>query len=48
MARTGSSILDTDDLFPELDVHMVSGETVKLPLETGEGYSVILIYRGYW
>ena len=48
MARIGSVILDTNDRFPELDLKLVSGETLKLPQATGEGYGVVLFYRGPW
>lgn len=48
MARISSTILDTNDAFPKLELQMVSGETLKLPAGLGEGYSVVLLYRGHW
>jgi len=48
MARMGSLILDTNDLFPQLEWQLVSGEALKLPRATGEGYGVVLFYRGEW
>jgi hypothetical protein len=48
MARIGSVILDTNDRFPELDLKLVSGESLKLLQATGEGYGVVLFYRGHW
>ena len=48
MAKSDSRVLDTNDQFPELDLQLISGETLSLPADTGEGYSVILFYRGYW
>jgi len=48
MARTGSTFLDSSDMFPQLELQLVSGEKLKLPDGMGEGYSVILIYRGHW
>jgi hypothetical protein len=48
MARMDSSILDTNDRFPDLEMKLVSGETLKLPQATGEGYGVVLFYRGHW
>ena len=48
MARIGSSILDMNDRFPDLELKLVSGETLKLPQATGEGYVVVLFYRGHW
>jgi hypothetical protein len=48
MARTGSTFLDSSDMFPQLELQLVSGEKLKLPDGIGEGYGVILIYRGHW
>ncbi len=48
MAKSDSRVLDTNDQFPELDLQLISGETLSLPADTGEGYSVIFFYRGYW
>jgi len=48
MARIGSNILDTNDVFPELDFQLISGETLKLPNGIGQDYGTILFYRGYW
>ena len=48
MGREGSIILDTNDRFPDMDLKLISGETVKLPDATGEGYGIVLFYRGYW
>jgi hypothetical protein len=48
MARTGSVYFDTNDMFPRLELRLVSGETLELPEGIGEGYGVVLIYRGHW
>jgi hypothetical protein len=48
MARDPSSFLDVNDMFPEMDLLLLSGETLALPRDFGEGYGVLLIYRGYW
>lgn len=48
MGRIGSVMLDTNDMFPKLDLQLVSGETLKLPEGVGEGYSVVSLYRGHW
>jgi hypothetical protein len=48
MARTGSVFLDNNDSFPALELRLVSGDTLNLPQGTGEGYGVLLFYRGYW
>jgi len=47
MARIGST-LDTNDMFPKLELQLVSGEKLKLPEGMGQGNSVVLIYRGEW
>ena len=48
MGRIGSALLDANDVFPELNLQLVSGETLKLPEGTGESYGLVLFYRGYW
>ncbi|MBC8176474.1 MAG: hypothetical protein ISR61_01485 [Desulfobacteraceae bacterium] len=48
MAKIGAGFLDANDVFPDLELKLVSGETVKLPEGTGAGYGVVLFYRGYW
>ena len=48
MARISSVLLDANDIFPAMDLRIVSGESLKLPDGTGEGYGVVLLYRGYW
>ena len=47
MAKIGSG-LDTNDLFPALELQLISGERIHLPEYTGQGYGVILVYRGHW
>jgi len=48
MAKMGAVFLDANDVFPDLELKLVSGETVKFPEGSGEGYGVVLFYRGYW
>jgi len=48
MARIASASLDTNDMFPQLELQLVSGERLNLPEGIGEGYGVLLIYRGHW
>jgi len=48
MASIGSVSLDANDMFPKMKLQLVSGNTLTLPEGTGEGYGVILFYRGYW
>ncbi len=48
MGKISSAFLDANDMFPAMDLQLVSGETLKLPDATGDGYGVVLLYRGYW
>lgn len=48
MARLASRLLDTNDSFPEMDLQLISGGTLRIPEGLGAGYSVVLLYRGYW
>jgi hypothetical protein len=48
MGRTGSALLDTNDMFPEVTLQLVSGESLKIPGGAGGGYKVVLFYRGHW
>ena len=48
MSRVSSVLLDTNDVFPQLDLQLVLGGTLRLPEGTGAGYGIVLFYRGYW
>jgi hypothetical protein len=48
MAQATTTFLDANDSFPALDIGLISGETLKLPEGFGEGYGVLLLYRGHW
>ncbi len=48
MARTGSTILDTNNPFPQISLSLASGQSLELPVDTGDGYAVVLFYRGFW
>jgi hypothetical protein len=48
VARLDSRLLDTNDPFPEMEFQLLSGETLKIPGGLGDGYAVVLLYRGYW
>ena len=47
MAKIGPG-LDTKSIFPAMEIHLISGETIQFPECTGDDYGVFLIYRGYW
>jgi hypothetical protein len=48
MTRMDTVLLDTNDLFPDMRLNLVSGKRLKIPEAFGEGYAVFLLYRGYW
>lgn len=48
MTRFDSKCLDTNDLFPEIELRLVSEEFLRTPQDLGDGYAVFLLYRGYW
>lgn len=48
MAKAGTIFLDSNDTFPDLDIRVISGGTLKLPEDFEESYGVFLLYRGYW
>jgi peroxiredoxin len=48
MAKTDSTFLDVNEPFPDLDLQLFTGEKLNLPQGFGDGYGVILFYRGYW
>ncbi len=48
MAKADSTFLDVNAHFPKLDLKLISGEDLNLPEGFGDGYGVILIYRGDW
>ena len=48
MAKVGQVFLDANDPFPELKMETISGDTLSLPRDFGEGYAVFILYRGYW
>ena len=48
MARAVSTILDMNDPFPEVELRLLSGDTIQMPEDLGGTYGIILFYRGYW
>ena len=48
MSRIDPQILDSNDNFPQLSLQIVDAGETTLPEATGEGYGVVLFYRGYW
>ena len=48
MARGNSYFLDNGDAFPEIEMPVITGESIITPQGLGDGYSAILFYRGYW
>jgi hypothetical protein len=48
MAKAGSTFLDVDNPFPKLELQLLSDEILNLPEGFGDGYGIMLFYRGYW
>ncbi len=48
MPRAGTTILDSGDEFPKLEIQRVGGGTLTLPDELGGSFGVVLFYRGHW
>jgi hypothetical protein len=48
MAKADSTILDVNDPFPQMELHLLDGTTFSLPEGFGDGYGILLIYRGDW
>jgi peroxiredoxin len=45
MAKINSALLDKTDKFPEMELKLISGETLRLPEAIGDGSGVVLFYR---
>lgn len=48
MAKIGDVFLDANDPFPELEMETISSDKLLLPRDFGDGYAVLILYRGYW
>ncbi len=48
MAREGTFILDSGDVFPTLAMDTVAHGRVTLPDGFGDGWGVFLVYRAHW
>jgi len=40
--------LDSGDMFPELSLSDLEDEQVTIPDVFGDGWGVVLVYRGHW
>ena len=40
--------LDSGDMFPELTLSDLDGGQVTIPDVFGDGWGVVLVYRGHW
>jgi len=40
--------LTAGDTFPGLSLTLTTGETLSVPSGLGDGYRIILFYRGHW
>ena len=48
MGKIDSFLMDANDIFPVLTMNTISGETIEVPKLTGDGYGVVIFYRGHW
>lgn len=48
VAQSLGNKLDSGDRFPDLELSLVSGGTRRLSALAGNGWCVLLIYRGDW
>lgn len=48
MAREGTFVLDSGDLFPALALDTVGHGRVSLPDGFGDRWGVFLVYRAHW
>jgi hypothetical protein len=48
MARFDVIPIDSGELFPPVTLNSLRGDEVKVPNDLGQGYKVMLIYRGKW
>ena len=40
--------LEARDTFPDLDLSIAGGGTLRLPTDIGTAYALVLFYRGHW
>jgi len=48
MARAGSTVLDSGDRFPALDMDTVAHGRLTLPDTLAGSWGVVLVYRAHW
>jgi len=48
VARVKDILLDTGDIFPEMEFTSIEGKTVVFPKDYIKGWSILLFYRGHW
>ncbi len=48
MPRMTTSMLDTGDPFPSLEIAKVGGGRISLPGDLAGDWGVVLFYRGHW
>ncbi len=48
MARVGTRILDSGELFPALTMETVAHGRLSLPEGFADGWGVFLLYRAHW
>jgi peroxiredoxin len=48
MAQSLGNKLDSGDVFPDLELHVVGDGTQRISALTAGQWSVVLLYRGDW
>jgi len=48
MPQIEKNRLNKSDTFPKLELQLVSGNSLNVPEETGENWTILLFYRGRW
>jgi hypothetical protein len=48
MARFEGTRMDSGERFPAIDFETLPGTGLHLPEGLGDGYKVLLVYRGQW
>ncbi|MEE9256012.1 MAG: hypothetical protein V3V56_02455 [bacterium] len=48
MPRMTKDMLDSGDMFPNLQMSKVGGGTISLPDDLKDSWGIVLFYRGHW
>ena len=48
MSKANTFMLDNDDIFPDFKLTLTSDQQSSVYETLGDGYGVVLLYRGHW